>query len=440
MSEVEVNASQNALEEPDSEREEVRNPQSAIATRVQITPPETFNFSYPSEWPKWIRRFERFRIATALDSKPEEYQVNSLLYAMGDAADDVLAVLPLASADYKKKYDTVKTAFEQHYVGKHNVIFERAQFNSRRQQDGESAESFITSVHKLAENCGFGVLKEELVRDRIVVGIRDKRLSEQLQMDSELTLAVTNSNANSEDCVFLGEIETERFQFNRLPFGIASAPEYFQRRMLQMLEDFEGVVCHADDVLVYGRDKWEHDERLHRVLQKFEKKQSDSSWRPVTYISRGLTDTEKRYAQIEKEALAVTWECEGLSSYLMGLQFTLVTDHKPLDDLPPRILRFRLRLLRFMFIIVHVPGKNLITADTLSRAPLAGPPSAGDLQLEKEPNWFLNGWTCSRFEKGMRSGDVSRQNTTTGDIVPDNSHNYRRDRKCGLQQKDLLEQ
>lgn len=128
-------------------------------------------------------------------------------------------------------------------------------------------------------------------------------------------------------------------------------------------------------------------------------KQSENSWRPVTYISRGLTDTERCYAQIEKEALAVTWACERLSSDLMGLQFTLITDHKPLvpllstrglDDLPPRILRFHLRLLRFSFTIVHVPGKNLVTADALSQAPLAGPPSAGDLQLEKEVEVFVD--------------------------------------------------
>ena len=50
-------------------------------------------------------------------------------------------------------------------------------------------EAYITAVHKLAENCGFGVLKEELMRNIIVVGIRDKRLSEQLQMDFDLTLA-----------------------------------------------------------------------------------------------------------------------------------------------------------------------------------------------------------------------------------------------------------
>lgn len=83
----------------------------------------------------------------------------------------------------------------------------------------------------------------------------------------------------------------------------------------------------------------------------------------------------------------------------MGLQFTLITDHKPLvpllstrglDGLPPRILRFRLRLLRYSFTIVHVPGKNLITADSLSQAPLAGSPTEGDLQLEKQVDVFVD--------------------------------------------------
>lgn len=61
-----------------------------------------------------------------------------------------------------------------------------------------------------------------------------------------------------------------RYFFNRLPFGIASAPEDFQRRMLQMFVCFEGVLCHADDVSVYGRNRQEHDQRLHHVLQKMQ--------------------------------------------------------------------------------------------------------------------------------------------------------------------------
>ena len=107
--------------------------------------------------------------------------------------------------------------------------------------------------------------------------------------------------------------------------------------------------------------------------------QVNGKWHPVAYASRSLTETESRYAQIEKEALAATWACEKFASYIQGITIALETDHKPLvpllshkylDSLPPRVLRFCLRLMRFDFVILHVPGKYLHIADALSRAPL----------------------------------------------------------------------
>ena len=59
-----------------------------------------------------------------------------------------------------------------------------------------------------------------------------------------------------------------RFCFNKLSFGITSAPEHFQRRMNEILRDLQGVVCHVDNILVTGRDKKEHDSCLHVVLKK----------------------------------------------------------------------------------------------------------------------------------------------------------------------------
>ena len=59
-----------------------------------------------------------------------------------------------------------------------------------------------------------------------------------------------------------------RFMFRRLPYGISSAPEYFQKRMDKELTGLQGVLCHMDDILVIGRNKEEHDGRLVKVLQR----------------------------------------------------------------------------------------------------------------------------------------------------------------------------
>ena len=50
-----------------------------------------------------------------------------------------------------------------------------------------------------------------------------------------------------------------RYMFKRLPFGISSAPEYFQKRMDKELSGIEGVKCRMDDILVIGRDQADHD-------------------------------------------------------------------------------------------------------------------------------------------------------------------------------------
>ena len=67
-----------------------------------------------------------------------------------------------------------------------NVVFERAKFNLCKQEEGETVDTSITSLYQLSEHCAYGNLRDELIRDRIVIGVRDKRLSMKLQMEKGL--------------------------------------------------------------------------------------------------------------------------------------------------------------------------------------------------------------------------------------------------------------
>ena len=97
--------------------------------------------------------------------------------------------------------------------------------------------------------------------------------------------------------------------------------------------------------------------------------------KPVAFASKALTDVETRYANIERELLAVVYGCERFHTYLFGRSFTVQTDHKPLESIhlkhltsaPPRLQRMLLRLQPYDLKITYVPGKQMLLADALSR-------------------------------------------------------------------------
>ena len=98
-----------------------------------------------------------------------------------------------------------------------------------------------------------------------------------LQLSGAVLFAKLDANSSfwqtylSEDSGLLTTFITPfgRYAFNKLPFGISSAPEIYQRCMNRILEGLEGVVCQMDDILVFGRDEKEHCERLIKVLNDY---------------------------------------------------------------------------------------------------------------------------------------------------------------------------
>ena len=83
-------------------------------------------------------------------------------------------------AEERKLYEDVLAKLDEFFKVRRNVIYERARFNKRDQKQGESSEAYITELYKLVELCKCGDMKVQLLRDRLVVGITDKKLSEQL--------------------------------------------------------------------------------------------------------------------------------------------------------------------------------------------------------------------------------------------------------------------
>ena len=308
-----------------------------------------------------------------------------------------------------------------------------------------------------------------------------------------------------------------RYRWLRLPFGVKVSSEVFQKRLHQAIEGLEGCVCVADDVVIHGRDRIDHDRNLRAFLERCQevniklnwekcqlrksevkfmghvisrdgmkpdpdkvkpfvemapptdkkaverlrgsvnflsqylprlsdvfkpigvlthenvewqwgpaqqsafdelkrlvteapvlayydpKKdlmiQSDASCsglgaallqdnRPIAYASRTLTETETRYATIEKEMLAIVFALEKWHQFTYGRHVDVRSDHKPLemisrkplDKAPKRLQGMLIRALAYDITITYQPGRLMHLADTLSRAPIRD--SASDSQFE----------------------------------------------------------
>ena len=97
---------------------------------------------------------------------------------------------------------------------------------------------------------------------------------------------------------------------------------------------------------------------------------------PVAFASRAMNDTRKRYAQIEKELLAIVFGCKRFHQYVYGKTITVETDHKPLESIfrkplsqaPSRLQKMLMQIQEYDINLVYKKGCEMYLADALSRA------------------------------------------------------------------------
>ena len=95
---------------------------------------------------------------------------------------------------------------------------------------------------------------------------------------------------------------------------------------------------------------------------------------PVAYFSAKMSDAERNYDVREQEFMALVKACLHWRHYLHGTQpFTLLTDHdslkyhKSMPNLTGRLARWVEKMAEFDYKLQHIPGKDNVVADALSR-------------------------------------------------------------------------
>lgn len=204
---AEENSSSTSGEESQGElgehREEVppepvaQPPQNSSAVRTErrptpvmdkLSPPSPMQFSgnLADNWKRFKQRFEIYLAASGAGQGDEKLQAQIFLHVIGEDALDIYNSFQIAAADLK--LPALLKKFEEYFVPTKNITFERYKFFSCDQKPGNAFDLYLAELYTLSKTCDFGALRDSLIKDRIVCGIKDNGLRERLLREKDLTL------------------------------------------------------------------------------------------------------------------------------------------------------------------------------------------------------------------------------------------------------------
>lgn len=162
------------------------NPENRFVRRLNFT-----SSNLAADWKVFKAQFEVYKVAKKIAGMDtEEEKIANLMLLMGPECVPIFEQFTFHATEEgrTKTLTNVVAMFDGHFEPAKNVIFERVKFNSLR-QGGRPVHQFITELQRQAGYCEYGEMKDDLVRDRIVVGVDDSKLREYLIDLDELTLA-----------------------------------------------------------------------------------------------------------------------------------------------------------------------------------------------------------------------------------------------------------
>ncbi|KAK9686635.1 hypothetical protein QE152_g37041 [Popillia japonica] len=138
-------------------------------------------------WKLWRSRFENYIIASEINKKDEKTQCAQLLHYIGEEGFKIYTTFQFKD-DEKNKLEILLGKFENHFLPKENLSYERYKFFSYKQQLNQTLEQFITELRKRAMKCNLGELQDSLIKTMIVCGVNSATIRERLLQDDSLSL------------------------------------------------------------------------------------------------------------------------------------------------------------------------------------------------------------------------------------------------------------
>ena len=155
---------------------------------IQISSPPPLKSTSPEDWNMFKVMWENYAVISQINRQAPEYRKAAFLHVIGPKGFQMYNITYNQGED-KNDMTLIIEKLENLIVGQTNVIYERYVLNNRNQRDDENIDSYVAELRRLSKTCQFReCLRSSLIRDRLVIGIRDGATRKYLLQKRDLTL------------------------------------------------------------------------------------------------------------------------------------------------------------------------------------------------------------------------------------------------------------
>jgi len=163
-----------------------------ILPAMNLPPPKPLvvDDNLASNWKQWKKVWQRYEIVTGIYKQENLVRVSTLLSVIGEEAVKAFDTFAWGEGQSENSISDVLAKFDEYCEPRTQVIYERYRFSNCKQEPGESISAYVTELRVIAENCAHDeITPDKILRDRLVLGVRDEKERERLLRVNDLTLS-----------------------------------------------------------------------------------------------------------------------------------------------------------------------------------------------------------------------------------------------------------